>query len=383
MRILHTSDWHLGRNFHGHSTLEAMGSVLDALVDVVREKKVDVVVVAGDVFDLAIPSGDAVTELVRVMRAINATGAQLIMTSGNHDSPARLGAIGAFGAAAGIHILTDAAAHATPVTINDEHGPVQFYGIAYLDPALIRHRWPDVPLKHQHDALSFAMTNVRADLDERGGRSVALAHTFVAGAEGESCTSERDIVVGSVDRVPTGVFDGVDYVALGHIHGRSTLADHLRYCGAPLHHSFSEANKPRGVWIVDLDADGLADVEWADLPIPRPLKELTGTIDELLADPDLDQFADHWVSVIATDSERPIDPMIRLRVKFPHVAQFEHRPPALATAAESYADRLKDRSDEEIVESFLRDVRADEPTEAELALAAEVIADVRAQEVNS
>src|SRR5690606_4700426 len=113
------------RTFHGHSTLEPLGRVLDALVQAVRDHDVDVVVVAGDVFDLATPSGDAVDELVRVMRAIRATGARLVMTSGNHDSPARLGAIGAFGQSSGVHVLTDAAAHATPVTLEDEHGPVQ------------------------------------------------------------------------------------------------------------------------------------------------------------------------------------------------------------------------------------------------------------------
>src|SRR5690606_710377 len=152
----------------------------DALVEQVREHAVDVVVVAGDVFDSSTPSAAAVQELDRVLIALQRTGSRVMVTSGNHDSPARLGPQAAVPRGSGVHVITAPEDHATPVTIDDQHGPVHFYGIAYLEPALIRHRWPEQRLAHQADAIGFALDNIRADLVQRGGRSVVLAHTFVS-----------------------------------------------------------------------------------------------------------------------------------------------------------------------------------------------------------
>ncbi|WP_344711150.1 exonuclease SbcCD subunit D, partial [Aeromicrobium flavum] len=358
MKILHTSDWHIGRTFHQHSTAEALASVLDALVDLVREHAVDVVVVAGDVFDSSTPSAAAVQELDRVLIALQRTGARVIVTSGNHDSPARLGAKAAFARESGVHVITAPEDHATPVTIDDQHGPVHFYGIAYLEPALIRHRWPEQRLAHQADAIGFALDNIRADLAERGGRSVVLAHTFVSGAEGESCESERGITAGGLDRVPVPVFDGVTYAALGHIHGRNTLAPHVRYSGAPLHLSFSEQDKPRGAWLVTLEADGLGSVDWLDLPVPRALATITGTLDELLTDTALDVHEAHWVRAILTDVSRPDDPMRRLQRRFPHCAVLDFRPSHVDDAqAPTDPQRLATLTDQQVMAEFLAFVR--------------------------
>lgn len=384
VKILHTSDWHIGRSFHRHSTAETLGAVLDALVDLVREHAVDVVVVAGDVFDSSTPSAAAVEELDRVLAALRETGATVIVTSGNHDSPARLGAKAEFARFAGIHIVTRPQDHATPITLEDEHGPVHFYGIPYLEPALIRHLWPERRLTNQASALGFALDNIRADLAVRGGRSVVLAHTFVAGAEGESCESERGITVGGVDRVPVPTFDGVTYAALGHIHGRDVRAEHVRYSGAPLHLSFSEEGKPRGAWLVTLDAAGLAAVDWLDLPVPRPLRTLTGTLAELLADPAHEPYVDHWVRAVLTDQTRPVDPMRRLQERFPHCAVLEFRPTlAEAEARRSDARRMATLTDQQIIAEFLEFVRDGEGADpAETELIAEIVGHVAAREVS-
>ncbi len=270
------------------------------------------VVVAGDVFDTAIPSGDAYRVLQRAPSSLLEAGAKVILTSGNHDSPRRLGFAAPFTALAGLHLSTDPAAVATPITIDDQHGPVDFYALPYLEPALVRaESWSRPTARSQREVMSDAMRPIRAAAAERrgaGARSVVVAHTFVAGAEPASSDSERPIVAGGVDSVPVGVLDGVDYVALGHIHGRATLADGVRYSGAPLHYSFKEADKPRGGWIVDLDAAGLSGVTWVDLPVPRLLAVLTDGFDALLTDTAFDAYADHWVSAIYTDRARRIDP---------------------------------------------------------------------------
>jgi exonuclease SbcD len=379
MKVLHTSDWHVGRTFHGHATLDALGTVLDALVDIVREREVDVVAVAGDVFDSATPSADAFQLLGRALGGIRSAGAELVITSGNHDSPARLGFQSEFAAFGGVHIVTRPEQHATPVTLTGRDGTVvDFYGIPFLEPALIRHLWPGEALRSQADALRFAMRNVRDSCAASDHRSVVLAHCFTAGGAAEASDAERDITSGELDVVPLSAFDGVDYAALGHIHGRAVLSDTVRYSGAPLHYSFGEAGKPRGGWLVELGAAGPASVEWVDLPVPRPLAVLTGRLDELLTDAALEPHRGEWVSAILTDDTRPVDAMRKLQRRFPHCANLEHRPAKLHNdGAAGYRERVRrGRPDAELFASFLSFVRNGEgPSEAEAALIAELVAE--------
>lgn len=372
MRILHTSDWHIGRTFHGHSTLDALRGVLSELTAQVREHGVDVVIVAGDVFDSATPAAASYTLLSDVLRGIADAGARVIVTSGNHDSAARLG----FQAGLlrdGIHVLTDPDAVGTPLTIEDADGPVRFYGIPYLEPALLRHRWEGV--RTQAAVLGRAMDLVRADFAERGGRSVAIAHCFAAGVE-PTPQLERDIQQGGLDVVPLSTFDGVDYMALGHIHGRQRLSESVRYAGAPLHYSFGEGDKPRGSWLIDLDADGLAGVEWLDLPVPRRLATLRGPFAEILTDEALAEHAEAWVCVEYTDDLPEADPLRRLQQRFPFCAKVVHAPAKVRTGdTATYVDRVRAaRSDRELVEAFLEHVREGQgATEREAGLIDEVL----------
>ena len=360
MRILHTSDWHIGRSFHGHSTLDALRGVLETLAAQVREHSVDVVIVAGDVFDSAAPAAACYGVLSDALRGISDAGATVIVTSGNHDSAARLGFQSGL-LRDGIHVITDPLTVGTPVSIDDEHGPVHFYGLPFLEPALIRHLWPDTELRSQHQALAHAMGLVRDDLVERGGRSVAISHCFAAGVE-PTPGLERDIQQGGVDLVPLSVFEGPDYVALGHIHGRQRLSERVRYAGAPLHYSFGEADKPRGSWIVDLDAVGLAAVEWLDLPVPRRLTTIRASLDELLSDVRFTDAEDAWVCAQYTDATPQVDPMRRLQARFPHCATVMHLPEGRREADElTYAGRVRAaRSDADLIDTFLAHVREGE-----------------------
>lgn len=371
MRILHTSDWHIGRTFHGHSTLDALRGVLDELTAQVRAHDIDVVIVAGDVFDSATPAAACYTLLSDALRGIADAGARVVVTSGNHDSAARLG----FQAGLlrdGIHVLTDPDAVGTPLTIDDAHGPVHFYGIPYLEPALLRHRWEGV--RTQAAVLGRAMDLVRADLAERGGRSVAIAHCFAAGVE-PTPHLERDIQQGGLDVVPLSTFEGVDYMALGHIHGRQRLAVNVRYAGAPLHYSFGEGDKPRGSWLVDLDADGFSTVEWLALPVPRRLVTLRGPFADILADEAYADAEDAWVCVEYTDDLPEADPLRRLQQRFPFCAKVVHAPAVVRPGdRQSYVERVRAaRTDRELVEAFLSHVREGQgATERE----AEILEDV-------
>ena len=375
MRILHTSDWHIGRSFHGHSTLAALAVVLDELVSQVAERDVDLVVVAGDVFDSATPAAGCYPLLTDTLAAIRAAGAEVVVTSGNHDSAARLGFQAPFAAGAGIHILTRPDRVGAPVTLHDEHGPVHVYGIPFLEPSLVRHVWPDVTLRTQEQTMGHAMGLVNHDRAERGGRSVAIAHCFAANVEATPGV-EREIRQGTLDVVPLSTFDGPDYVALGHIHGRNELSERVRYAGAPLHYSFGEQHKPRGSWLIDLDAEGLAAVEWVPLTVPRRLVTITGTLDELLTDARFDAEADAWVCAQYTDTTPQRDPMRRLLARFPHCATVQHIPASVPESSErSYSARVREaRDDGELISAFLAHVRQGQAADqAEAEILAEVI----------
>ncbi|MGW7542443.1 exonuclease SbcCD subunit D [Streptomyces sp. NPDC054770] len=378
MRILHTSDWHLGRAFHRVNMLAAQAEFIGHLVTTVREHAVDAVVVAGDVYDRAVPPLAAVELFDDALHRLADLGVPTVMISGNHDSARRLGVGAGLIDRAGIHLRTEPSASGTPVVLADAFGDVAFYGLPYLEPALVKDEFGVAKAGHE-TVLAAAMDRVRADLAARapGTRSVVLAHAFVTG--GEPSDSERDITVGGVAAVPAGVFDGVDYVALGHLHGCQTLTDRVRYSGSPLAYSFSEADHRKSMWLVDLAADGTVTAERLDCPVPRPLARIRGTLDDLLADPALTPHEDAWVEATLTDPVRPADPMARLTDRFPHTLSLVFDPDRAPDDPDvTYARRLAGRTDRQIAEDFVAHVRGAGPDERELAVLGEAFDAVRA-----
>ncbi|MEV5045520.1 exonuclease SbcCD subunit D [Streptomyces griseoincarnatus] len=380
MRFLHTSDWHLGRSFHRAGMLGAQAEFIGHLVSTVREREVDAVVVSGDVYDRAVPPLSAVELFDDALHRLAGLGVPTVMISGNHDSARRLGVGAGLMGRAGIHLRTEPSACGTPVLLPDAHGDVAFYGLPYMEPALVRDEFGVDRAGHE-TVLAAAMERVRADLAARpaGTRSVVLAHAFVTG--GEPSDSERDIAVGGVASVPAAVFEGVDYVALGHLHGCQTLTDRVRYSGSPLPYSFSEAGHRKSMWLVDLAADGSVDAERVDCPVPRPLARIRGTLEDLLADPALVPHEEAWVEATLTDPVRPADPMARLAERFPHTLALvfdPDRPPDDPDV--SYARRLAGRDDQQIAEDFVAHVRGAGPDAHERTVLRDAFDAVRADE---
>ncbi|MGZ4475046.1 MAG: exonuclease SbcCD subunit D [Nocardioides sp.] len=371
MRILHTSDWHLGRSFHREGMLTHQGAFVDHLLEVVERERVDLVVVAGDIYDRALPQVDAVRLASETLGRLAASRAKVVLTSGNHDSAQRLGFGSELIDAAGVFIRTDASRVDVPVLLEDEHGPVAVYGIPYLDPDTVREPW-QLSARSHAAALGEAMRRVRTDLsDRRGARSVVLAHAFVAGrvedAGDLASDSERDISVGGVSIVPTSVFDGVSYAALGHLHGRHTLTDTIRYSGSPLAYSFSEARQHKGSWLIELGADGTSHAEFIDAPVPRPLATLRGDLETLLSDASLAEHEGSWLQVTLTDTVRPLQAMDRLRRRFPHTLMlgFESTAPVVGGLSHRRGPARRDR---DLVADFIAELRGASASADELAL---------------
>lgn len=367
MRLLHTSDWHLGRSFHRVGLLQAQAQVLDHLVEVVRAEQVDVVVVAGDVYDRALPAVDVVALLDDALARLIAARAAVVLTSGNHDSARRLGFGSRLLEQARLHVRTDPARLADPVLLEDRHGLVAVYPLPYLEPALVA---GTLQVTASHEAvLGHALDAVRADLAERpaGIRTVVAAHAFVVG--GQAGGSERDISTGGVQAVPTGVFDGIDYVALGHLHGRQRLGEQIRYSGSPLAYSFSEHAQVKGAWLVELGPHSLERVDAVDTPVPRALAVLHGRLPDLLTDLSLAGAEDAWCQVTLTDPQRPREAMQQVRTRFPHALELRFAPDGVtAETARTYTERVRGRDDVELARGFLEHVRgrAAEPAEVTL-----------------
>ncbi|MEO3977467.1 exonuclease SbcCD subunit D [Streptomyces sp. CAU 1734] len=381
MKFLHTSDWHLGRSLHRVSLLEAQAAFLDHLVETARTRSVDAVLVAGDVYDRAVPPLGAVMLFDRALHRLAAEGIPTVMISGNHDSARRLGVAAGLIERAGVHLRTDPAGCATPVLLSDEHGEVAFYGLPYLEPSLVKDEFGTERANHEA-VIRAAMNRVRADLATRpaGTRSVVLAHAFVAG--GRESDSERDITVGGVASVPSDVFHGVDYTALGHLHGSQTITERVRYSGSPLAYSFSEAGRRKTMWLIELGPGGEITAERVDCPVPRPLARLRGRLAELLDDPALDRHEDSFVEATLTDPARPTEAMPRLAARFPHTLSLVFDPERTGPEQQlSYAERLRDRGDQQIAEDFIAHVRGGNgPDEGERAVLRDAFEAVRVGE---
>lgn len=365
MRILHTSDWHLGRQFHGQGMLTHQAAFLDHLLAEVESSEVDLVVVAGDIYDRALPAVDAVALADDAFARLAASRARVVITSGNHDSAQRLGFNARLADAAGFHLRTHLDRVDEPVLLRDEHGPVAVYGIPYLEPDQAKRAW-ELGARSHEAALGEAMRRVRCDLARQpaGTRSVVLAHAFVIG--GQASDSERDIAVGGISSVPASVFDGIDYVALGHLHGRHTLTDSVRYSGSPLAYSFSEADHVKGSWLVELGPGGLTGARFVEAPVPRRLARINGTLEDLLGLPAHAAVEDAWIQATITDPVRPAQAMARLQQRFPHVVAIQFAPPG--EGASTLSRRLEGRTDHEISLDFVREVRGEPASPAESAL---------------
>ncbi|MGB8021580.1 MAG: exonuclease SbcCD subunit D [Candidatus Nanopelagicales bacterium] len=369
MRLLHTSDWHLGRRLHGQDLLAHQAEFIDWLVDLARTERVDAVLVSGDVYDRAQPGADAVRLMDRALADFASVGVPLVVTSGNHDSAVRLQYAGAVLAQAGIHLRTGVEQVDRPVILTDATGPVGVYGIPYVLPDAVL---ADLGVERSHAAVLASLADrVRQDAAARGlDRVVVMAHAFVTG--GAASQSEREIRVGGVGDVPAEVFDGFTYVALGHLHGPQEIglprsATRLSYSGSPLAFSFSERDHRKSVCLVDIDGDGAVTLARVPAPVPRRLRQVTGRLDDLLARApgELAELSEAWLKVVLTDPGRVASAMEKLRAVWPHTLVLEFDPERADAAGIGLARPIESCDPVDICVEFVGAVSGAPPSPAQ------------------
>ncbi|WP_019646820.1 exonuclease SbcCD subunit D [Novispirillum itersonii] len=368
MRLLHTSDLHLGRQFNGLSLEEDHATILDQIVTAVVQHDVDVLLLAGDLFDRAAPPASAVRQFNGFLARVAAeTRAAVVMIAGNHDSGDRIEAMAAFADSRRALVRGAVSAEEPPLILHDAHGPVVFSGVPFVYEYAARECFPDANVQTPQDVLAAQMAAARAQVPA-GARWVVVAHAFVAGAQGSD--SERPLVrAGGVETVSPTVFAGADYVALGHLHRPQTAgAAHIRYSGAPLAFGFDEAGAEKSMCLVTLDAAGGATCDLLPFRPRRSVRVLTGLHADLVCQPPSEDF----IRVVLTDETPVIDAMKRLRAVFPNACELTYARDSRAGVLRPGAARAAALSDPaQVVADFLRLLRDTPPSEEERRLIAD------------
>ena len=314
MKLFHISDLHLGKRVSEFSLLEDQAYILEQILSLVDREKPHAVLVAGDVYDKAVPGVEAVRLWDYFLWQLATRGVPTLIISGNHDSPERM----AFGerimCKGGVYLAPVFDGTLSPITLTDEHGDVDFYLLPFVKPVHVRQCFPDAEIATYTDAIRHVVSQIPL---RTTCRNVLLAHQFVAGAL--SCDSE-DIVIGGLDHVDVSVFDPFDYVALGHLHSPQGVGcDALRYCGSPLKYSFSESEQTKSVTCIQLAQKGEAAIQLLPLTPLREMRTLRASFQDITATPSED-----YVHVVLTDEDAIPDAASRLRAFFPNLAKLSY-----------------------------------------------------------
>ena len=320
MKLIHLSDLHIGKRLNEFSLLEDQVYILDRIVEIIDVEKPDAVLIAGDVYDKAVPSAEAVQVFDDFLFRLSAKKLHVFVISGNHDSPERIAFGGRLMDRSGIHMSPVYHGEIAPVTLRDEYGEADIYMLPFVKPAHVRRYYPDAEIESYTDAVRVALSEAVGDETRR---SVLVTHQFVTGA---MRSDSEEISVGGSDNVDASVFDGFDYVALGHIHGpQSITKETVRYSGTPLKYSFSEMDHVKSVTVAELREKGDVEIRTIPLVPMRDLKEIRGRFEEITAKDFYSEIkTDDYFHIVLTDEEDIPNALGMLRIIYPNLMKLEY-----------------------------------------------------------
>lgn len=320
MKIMHLSDLHIGKKVNEYSMLQDQIYILKEILQIIDDEKVETVIIAGDVYDRSLPPNEALELFDEFLYQLSGRNANVFVISGNHDSPERISYGGRMMTENKIFLSPVYDGNVKPITLNDDYGEVNFYLLPFVRPADIRRYFPDENIENYTDAVKVAIDNMNVDFSER---NILVTHQFVTGAE---LSESEDIIVGGTDNVSDEVFDGFDYVALGHIHREQTVGkDNIRYCGTPLKYSFSEAKNIKSVTILDFNDKG--NIEYSKIPLTpfRDMREIRGTYYELTLKSSYESTnTEDYLHITLTDEEDIPDAIGKLRSIYPNIMKLDY-----------------------------------------------------------
>lgn len=377
MKFIHTSDWHLGRQFASRLLIEDQEYVLDQMIAYLGQYQVQALLVSGDVYDRSVPPVSAVALLDKTLNRIAQLNIPVIMIPGNHDSARRLGFAAQQLSASGVHIIADFEQMLKPVIINANDEQIAFYGMPFNDPELVRNYFQESV--NSYEAAHCLLAEKIKQVMNPESVNVLLAHCFLEGAVNSE--SERPLSIGGSDVVPHTVFDGFDYVALGHLHAPQYKgAEHIRYSGSILKYSFSEQFHNKGVTLVELDANGQANIQNLPLKPLHDVRTLEGTLADIVEMGRQDPHAHDYVLVKLADTHAVLDPVGKIREVYPNVLQLE-KPGLYRAEGEVQAPGQALKRDEyDLFCDFFEQVAGQALSEPQKQAVKAVILDVRKEE---
>ena len=316
MKFAHVSDLHLGIDLSGYSLMEDQKYILDRMLEIFLEQKVDAVIIAGDVYDKGVASLEAIRLFEKFLRNLAEKHLEVFVISGNHDTAERLSFGSEFMEGSGIHFSRPYCGKIESVVMKDEHGPLNIYLLPFVRPQLVRYVHPEKEIGSFQDCVELAVNEMEIDPSQR---NVLVAHQAIINVD--RCDSENT-VIGNLDSMGVEVFEDFDYVALGHIHGPQTLGKkkNIRYCGTPLKYSLSEKDHRKSVTIVDMGPKGTVDLATCDLVPLRDVREVRGNFADVISMAGKDgKNPDDYVKVILTDENEILNGMANLRNVYPHI----------------------------------------------------------------
>lgn len=315
MKFIHLSDLHLGKRVYDFNMLEDQKYILNEILKVIDSEAPDAVLIAGDIYDKSVPSTEAVELLDEFLFRLSGRELQVFLISGNHDSAERLAFASRLIAPAGIHIAPVYKGAIEPVVLEDAKGPVNIYLLPFVKPAHVRRFFPDEKIESYTDAIRVVVDALEIN---RAERNILVTHQFITGA---ARSDSEEISVGGTDNVDASVFDGFDYVALGHIHGPQNIGSaRIRYCGTPLKYSFSEAKHEKSVTVIEMEEKESLSVRTVPLRPLRDLREIEGTYEELTYRPNYEGTAiEDYLHITLTDEEDIPDAIGKLRLIYPNL----------------------------------------------------------------
>lgn len=320
MKIMHLSDLHIGKKVNEYSMLQDQIYILKEILRIIDNEKVETVIIAGDVYDRSLPPNEALELFDEFLYQLSSRNVNVFVISGNHDSPERISYGGRMMTENKIFLSPVYDGNVKPITLNDDYGEINFYLLPFVRPADIRRYFPDENIENYTDAVKVAIDNMNVDFSER---NILVTHQFVTGAE---LSESEDIIVGGTDNVSGEVFDGFDYVALGHIHREQTVGkDNIRYCGTPLKYSFSEAKNIKSVTILDFNDKG--NIEYSKIPLTpfRDMREIRGTYYELTLKSNYESTnTEDYLHITLTDEEDIPDAIGKLRSIYPNIMKLDY-----------------------------------------------------------
>jgi len=377
MKIFHTADWHLGKLVQGVYMTEDQAFILDQFIAAIKEEKPDAVIIAGDLYDRAVPPTEAVQLLTRVLdEIVLELETPVLSIAGNHDSPSRLDFGSKIMTEKGLHIVGQFEKNHSPVILHDTYGEVHFHLIPYCDPSVVRYTLQDDSIKTHDDATKQIIANIKKTMDKKA-RHVYVGHAFVTAfgeKEANTSESERPLSIGGAEHVNAVHFADFHYTALGHLHKAHYVKDEtIRYAGSPLKYSISEEKHQKGYYIVELDEKGNAHIEKHTLTARRNMRTVEAKIEELLHMP----VNEDYVHVKLMDESPVLSPMEKVRSVFPNAMHVERKFDGMINTLEKTAVKKRhELTDIELFQAFYKEVKGFEASEETKEIFTEALDDL-------